>query len=92
MKAPRAWPKNSLSNNSRGTAAQFTRISGRSRRRLASWIARAISSLPVPDSPVTSTVASVPATRSIWRRIASMAGLRPMMPWWWLPARISSRR
>ena len=33
------------------------------RRRLFEWIARAISSLPVPVSPVMSTVASVAATR-----------------------------
>jgi putative flavoprotein involved in K+ transport len=32
-------------------AAQLTRISGLSLRRLDWWIARAISSLPVPDSP-----------------------------------------
>ena len=31
MKAPRTWPKNSLSNSSRGIAAQLTAISGRSR-------------------------------------------------------------
>jgi len=35
VKAPRTWPKNSLSNSSRGIAAQLTRISGRSRRLLA---------------------------------------------------------
>ena len=35
------------------------------RRRLRSWIARATSSLPVPLSPVTSTVASDRATRSM---------------------------
>ena len=32
--APFTWPKNSLSNRSRGIAPQFTRMSGRSRRRL----------------------------------------------------------
>ena len=76
VNAPLAWPKNSLSNSSRGIAAQLTRISGRRRRGLASWIARAISSLPVPDSPVISTVASVGATSSTWRRIFWMAALR----------------
>ncbi len=49
-------------------AAQFTRINGRPLRRLASWIARAINSMPVPDSPVIITVASVPATRSTCAR------------------------
>ncbi len=49
VNAPLAWPKNSLSNSSRGIVAQLTRISGRRLRLLASWMARAISSLPVPD-------------------------------------------
>jgi hypothetical protein len=40
----------------------LTLTSSRSRRGLASWIARATSSLPVPVSPVISTVVLVPAT------------------------------
>jgi hypothetical protein len=41
------------------------------------WMAAATSSLPVPDSPVISTRASVGATRSISSRTASIAALRP---------------
>ncbi len=62
VNAPFSWPKSSLSTSSRGSAAQFTFTSGRSRRGLRSWIARATSSLPVPVSPSTSTVLSVAAT------------------------------
>ena len=36
VKAPRTWPKNSLSKSSRGTAAQFTRTRGRPARALFS--------------------------------------------------------
>ena len=39
-----------------GIAAQFTLTNGTSRSALRSWIARATSSLPVPVSPVMSTV------------------------------------
>ena len=46
-------------------------------RALAPWTARATSSLPVPDSPVMSTVASVGATVAMISRMALMAGLRP---------------
>ena len=56
---PFTCPKNSLSNKSRGTAAQLTLTNGRADRPLRSWIARATSSLPVPDSPRTSTLAVV---------------------------------
>ena len=46
--------------------------------RLSSWIWRATSSLPVPDSPSISTVKSVDATRSIVSRSACIAGVDPM--------------
>ena len=49
-------------------------------RRLMSWIARASSSLPVPVSPVISTVASVGATRLACASIFSTASLSPTMP------------
>ena len=65
VNAPRSWPKSSLSISSRGIAAQFTRTNGSSRRGLKRWIARLTSSLPVPLSPVMSTLARVGATRSI---------------------------
>ena len=60
-------------------AAQFTRTNGRSPRRLATWIARATSSLPVPDSPVTSTVASVGAIRITRSSTSRIAVERPTM-------------
>jgi hypothetical protein len=40
-------------------------MNGLSRRPLAAWMARATSSLPVPDSPVTRTVDVEPAIRRI---------------------------
>jgi hypothetical protein len=45
---------------------------------LAAWMACASSSLPVPVSPSSSTVASVWATRRAWRLTSSAAGLLPM--------------
>src|SRR5438105_10124122 len=45
-----------------GIAAQFTLTKGHERRGEAAWMARAISSLPVPVSPVISTVESIGAT------------------------------
>ena len=56
MKAPRTWPNSSDSSSVSGIAAQFTLTSGMSRCALRAWIARATSSLPVPVSPVMSTV------------------------------------
>ena len=64
VNAPRSCPNSSDSSSSAGSAAQFTATKGRSRRVPCRWIARAISSLPVPDSPVMRTVAVVSA---IWR-------------------------
>ena len=80
VNAPRTWPNSSDSSNDSGIAAQFTLMSGMSRCALRSWMARAISSLPVPVSPVMSTVLLVSATSSARSMICSMARLRPMMP------------
>src|SRR2546422_6348483 len=41
------------------------------------WMARAATSLPVPDSPCTSTVAELPATRASSLYTSSMAALWP---------------
>ena len=49
--APRAWPKSSDSSSGSGIAPQLTATNGLSPRGLARWIARARSSLPVPESP-----------------------------------------
>ncbi len=57
-------PKNSLSKSDSGIAPQLTAMSGRRRRALRSWIARANNSFPVPLSPEMSTAASVGATSS----------------------------
>ena len=51
VKEPRTWPNISLSISSEGMAAQLSSRNGRSRRGENAWMARAISSLPVPLSP-----------------------------------------
>ena len=76
VKAPRTWPNSSLSTSPAEIAEQFTFTSGRSRRGLRSWIARAISSLPVPVSPRISTVDGVGATVSTSESTFASAGLR----------------
>ena len=52
---------------------------GAVRRLLASWIARATSSLPAPLSPLISTVAFVAATRSIWATMFFRPALEPII-------------
>ena len=51
VKDPFSWPKSSLSSRLSESAAQCTAMKGPRERGLAWWIACAISSLPVPDSP-----------------------------------------
>ena len=51
VKAPRTCPNISLSMSSAGMAAQLTWTKERGRRGDSAWMARAISSLPVPRSP-----------------------------------------
>ena len=77
VKAPFSWPKSSLSTSPLGKAAQFTLTSGRSRRPLRAWIARATSSLPVPVSPEISTEESVAATRPTCDSTRCSTALRP---------------
>ena len=55
----------------------MTVTNGSSLRRLCACKALATSSLPVPDSPVMSTVASVGATVRIMESMLVMAGERP---------------
>ncbi len=62
VKAPFSWPKSSLSTRLSEKAPQFTATKGRLLRRLRSCTWRAISSLPVPVSPMMSTLASLGAT------------------------------
>ena len=64
MKAPLSWPNSSDATSPSGSAAQLTLTSARLARGDPLWMARATSSLPVPVSPVISTVESVAATRA----------------------------
>ena len=61
MNAPSSYPNSSLSSILSGKAAQLTATKGPRRRLLALWMLWAKSSLPVPVSPVISTVDSVDA-------------------------------
>ena len=92
VKAPFSWPNSSLSMSVAGMAAQLTRTIARPCRGPRSWISVATSSLPVPVSPSSSTVASVAATCSICSRTRSMAGLRPTTRVWPSRSRVSFRR
>ncbi len=65
VKAPFSWPKSSLSSSASGIAAQLIATNGPPCRLLRRWMARATISLPVPLSPVMSTVALTGATRSM---------------------------
>ena len=60
-------------------AAQFKRTKVRSRRGLRLWMARAISSLPVPVSPCSNTVEPVGATMATWSKTLRSAALLPTM-------------
>ena len=74
---PATWPNSSLSSKFSGSAPQATSTNGPFARLLRRWIARAIMLLPVPLSPVTSTVARVSATLSIMSKTRIMCGSRP---------------
>src|SRR5262249_30312532 len=65
VNAPFSYPNSSDSSSSSGSDAQSIVIYCDPRLRLRSCIWRATTSLPVPDSPNTRTLASVAATRSI---------------------------
>jgi hypothetical protein len=80
VKAPRSWPKSSDSSSASGMAAQEMVTKGPAARRLPAWRARATSSLPVPDSPSTSTVASVAATLRTCSRTRRIGSESPTMP------------
>ena len=64
VKAPRSWPNSSLSSRSAGSAAQLTLTNGLVRRGDRRCSSRAITSLPTPLSPRSSTPTSLSATRS----------------------------
>ena len=65
VKAPFTWPNSSLSNTPSETPPALTVTSGRAARGETACSACATSSLPVPFSPVISTLASDGPTRSI---------------------------
>ena len=85
VKAPRSWPKSSLSISAGGDGGavhvdeRLARGGG-----CAAWMARATSSLPVPVSPRMSTVASAGATwrtsASAWRSEALFPRISPERP------------
>ncbi len=79
VKAPATWPNNSLSSRFSGRAPQATSMKGLALRRLRRWMARAIIDLPVPLSPVKSTVALVSATLSIMSNTRRICGSWPTM-------------
>ena len=58
-------------------ALQLTATKGPCDRRLRRWMARATSSLPVPDSPVTRTVTSTRTTLAIMRKTSWSSPLMP---------------
>ena len=74
VKAPFSWPNSSLSSRLSGIAAQLTEMNGLSARFDLAWMCRAMTSLPVPDSPVISTLASLGATWSASFSTAAMRG------------------
>ena len=79
VKAPFSCPKSSLSSSCGESAAQWTATNGFSARGLRAWIALAATSLPVPLSPVISTVALLGATWRIVSKTLSIAGERPII-------------
>ena len=80
VKAPRTCPNSSLSSSSPGSAPQLTATNGPLRRGERAWIAWATTSLPVPLSPVRSTVASLCSRFSTSRRMRWKRAERPIRP------------
>ena len=77
VKAPFSCPKSSEAIKARGIAAQLTAMNARAERLERRWMARAMSSLPVPVSPVMSTVESLLATLDTRANTAVSAGDPP---------------
>ena len=76
VKAPFSWPNSSDSSNCSGMAAQLIEMNGLSARRERAWTYLAMTSLPVPLSPVIKTLASEAATWSASLTTLAMAGSR----------------
>ena len=79
VNAPFSWPNSSDSRSSSLRATQLTTTNGWSARRLHRWIARAMTSLPVPLSPRSSTVAPLGAARRATSSAARICELSPTM-------------
>ena len=77
VNAPFSWPNSSDSRRFSGSEAQSTGTNAWAARGLLAWTARAISSLPVPDSPRTRMLASERAAFFTSSNTWAMAGLRP---------------
>src|SRR6476660_5640793 len=77
VKAPRSWPNSSDSISVSENSAQLTATNGWCLRRLDWWMSVAVTSLPVPLSPVTSTVLSL---FPIMRRNSNTARIRALRP------------
>ena len=73
VNAPASWPNSSDSSSVSGRAAQLMAMKDFSARSEWVWIIRAASSLPVPVSPSSRTVALDRATRRMSWRTSSMA-------------------
>ncbi len=74
VKAPFSWPKSSDSSRSDAIAEVLSAMKGAFPRGLCRCSARATSSLPVPDSPVTSTDRLERDSRPIARNTSCIAG------------------
>ena len=79
MNAPFTWPNSADSSRSGGTEPLFTGTNSCSARAEWAWMALAISSLPVPVSPVIRMVARLGATCATRSRMRSMRSLLPTM-------------
>ena len=79
VKAPFSCPNNSDSSNSLGMAAVLRAINGLFALGLCLCRARATSSLPVPDSPVISTVRLDRDNLPMARKTSCMAWAEPMI-------------
>ncbi len=79
VKAPFSWPNSSDSSSSAAIAEVFSATKGAAARGELSCSARATSSLPVPDSPVMSTVMLERDRRPMALKTSCIAGAWPMM-------------
>ena len=79
VKAPLTWPKSWDSSRSTGMEPLLTATKDLSTRGDAEWMALAMSSLPVPLSPVMRTVEREGATWATRSKTETMRSLLPMM-------------